>query len=123
MQTATNATQAALFEVPAELATKPKRGAFGYLPEGWPTLKMFGAPVSPAQVKLVGQKARERGIPAEELPFVRELVLNAYGVQPANSKGNAALFIDWLMRASSDSIEEAVSAAMTYGEPVQLSLR
>lgn len=95
-----------------------ERAAFGYIPERWPAPKMFGSPVTESQVKMVGVKARERNISQEDLPFVRTLVLNAYGVGDANSKGNASLFIDWLMNADEDAVEAAIQAAASYEEPV-----
>lgn len=111
-------TQAAL-EAPAEAPTEDTelRAAFGYTPERWPAPKMFGAPVTESQVKMIGVKARERNISQEDLPFVRTLVLNAYAVGDANSKGNASLFIDWLMNADEDAIEAAIQAAASYEEP------
>jgi phage recombination protein Bet len=90
------------------------RSAFGYTPERWPSPKMFGQPVTESQVKMVGVKSRERGIPNEDLPFVRTLVLNAYQVGDANSKGNASLFIDWLMNAENEAVEAALRASSTY---------
>jgi hypothetical protein len=90
--------------------------AFGHTPEGWPSLKMFGAPVTPEQVKLVGVNAKLRGIPPEDLPFIRSLVLRAYGVGDSNSKGNTSLLIDWLMNADERSIDEAIKAAEGDGD-------
>lgn len=93
-----------------------KRSSFGYTPRRWPTTKMFGAPVTASQVKMTTAKARERGISSEHLPFVRSLVLKGYGVSDSNSKGNASLFIDWLMNASQQSLDAAVAAAQEYEE-------
>ena len=91
--------------------------AFGYTPERWPAPKMFGAPVTESQVKMIRVKARERGISREDIPFIRSLVLNAYAVDDSNSKGNASLLIDWLMNADEDAVEGAVLAASSCEEP------
>lgn len=96
-------------EVEAEART-----AFGYSPGRWPTAKMFGSPVTPSQVKMLSVKAKERGIATEHLPFVRSLVLKAYGVADSNSKANASLIIDWLMNAGQQSIDAALTAAQEY---------
>jgi len=110
-------------EVVAASVDPDARVAFGYSPERWPASKMFGAPVTPSQVKMVGVKARERGIPPEELPFIRTLVLNAYGIGDANSKGNGSLFIDWLMNADEEAIDTAIQAAASYEEPAEEKLQ
>jgi hypothetical protein len=78
---------------------------------------MFGIPMTPLQVKMINLNARQRGVLPENLPLVRTLILKAYGVNDANSKGNASLFIDWLMNASDEIIEAAISASVSYGEP------
>ena len=98
----------------ASLTHDGGRSAFGYTPERWPAPRMFGQPVTESQIKMVGIKSRERGIPNEDLPFVRTLVLNAYQVGDANSKGNASLFIDWLMNADEESIEAALQASSSF---------
>jgi phage recombination protein Bet len=90
------------------------RSAFGYAPERWPSAKMFGEPVTQTQIKMVRAKSRERGIEDEDLPFLRTLVLQAYGVGDGNSKGNASLFIDWLMNADEAAIDAGLQAAQVY---------
>lgn len=90
------------------------RTAFGYGPSRWPSGKMFSSPVTESQAKMVGTKARERGVPEEQLPFLRSAVLKAYGVAEDNSKGNASLFIDWLMNASEEAMQEALASAMEH---------
>jgi hypothetical protein len=101
-----------------DLVERMPRGAFGYSPERWPSAKMFGVPVTPLQVKMIGIKAGERGVPSGDLPRLRSFVLDAYGVGDGNSMGNAALFIDWLMNADDDAIFEA-SHASDYEEPLE----
>jgi hypothetical protein len=95
---------------PSRARPKGKR-AFGYRPEQWPQPSAFWEPVTPTQIKMSSVKARERSIPDQDLPVVRTLVLNAYGVGDANSKGNASLFVDWLMNASEDAIDAAIQSA------------
>lgn len=99
-----------------DLVDRMPRGAFGYSPERWPTVPMFGAAVTPLQVKMVGVKARDRGIAPENLPLLRNLVLRAYGVGDGNSKANASLFIDWLMNADDDTLDEALQAVESYDD-------
>ena len=94
--------------------SKPLPAAFGYTPERWPSAKMFGEPVTPVQVKMSIVKSRERGIPAADLSFLRTVVLDSYGVGQTNSKGHASLFIDWLMNADEESIEDGLQAAACY---------
>ena len=90
--------------------------AFGYSPERWPSPKTFGEPVTAVQVKMTIVKSRERGIPAADLSSLRTVVLDAYGVGQANSRGNASLFIDWLMNADEDSIDDALQTAACHDD-------
>jgi hypothetical protein len=99
-----------------DVQPKGKR-AFGYRPERWPSAKMFWSPVEADQAKIIRRKARERSLPEQELSVIRSLVLNAYGVGDANSKGNAALLIDWLMNADEDAIDSAIQAAARQEDP------
>lgn len=87
------------------------KNAFGYVPVRWPLPKMFTDPATDSQRKMMEGKARERSLPEEDLPAVRELVLEAYGIEDDSSKAAASLFIDWLINAEEESLDEAVAAA------------
>jgi hypothetical protein len=88
------------------------KNAFGYVPVRWPLPK----------VKMQAGKARERSMPEEDLPVVRRLVLEAYGLEDDASKASASLFIDWLINADEESLDQAVAAAEAAhsGEPLEL---
>ena len=75
---------------------------------------MFGEAVTPTQIKMIRLKAEGRGISSGSLPFLRALILNAYEVSDANSRGNACLFVDWLMHADESAIDEAMQAVECY---------
>jgi phage recombination protein Bet len=98
------------------------KNAFGYVPIRWPLPKMFQDPMTESQVKMQNGKARERSMPEEDLPTVRRLVLEAYGLEDDGSKGAASLFIDWLINAEEESLDQAVAAAEVagVGEPLEL---
>lgn len=119
-------TRAIVSSEPSERTVAPvgQRSALGYTPERWPAPGMFGQPITENQAKMVVAKSRERGIPREDVPFVRTLVLNSYQVGDGNSKGNASLFIDWLMNADEDAIEAALTASANYeGDGTPASVR
>ncbi|MGV3615411.1 MAG: phage recombination protein Bet [Fimbriimonas sp.] len=98
------------------------KNAFGYVPVRWPLPKMFQDPMTESQVKMQAGKARERSMPEEDLPVVRRLVLEAYGLEDDASKASASLFIDWLINADEESLDQAVAAAEAAhsGEPLEL---
>ena len=91
-----------------------RRCAFGYGPDRWPSTRMFGEAVTPTQIKMIRLKAEARGISSLALPFLRALILNAYEVSDANSRGNASLFVDWLMHADDYAVDEAMQAVEYY---------
>lgn len=107
----------ALAEV-AQKAFAPKtqdapegKEAFGYVPVRWPLPKMFNDPMTESQRNMMTSKAKERMLPEEDLPTVRRLVVEAYGLEDDASKAVASLFIDWLINAEEDSLDQAVTAA------------
>lgn len=86
------------------------KAAFGYVPVRWPLPKSFADPMTDAQRRMMEGKARERTIPEEDLPGVRRVVMEAYGLADDGSKANASLFIDWLINAEEESLDAAVAA-------------
>ena len=103
-------------------AAPDSKAAFGYVPTRWPLPKMFQDPMTEAQVKMQVAKARERSLPEEDLATVRRLVLESYGLEEDGSKATASLFIDWLINADEESLDEAVAASETAApaEPLEL---
>ncbi|AIE86367.1 phage recombination protein Bet [Fimbriimonas ginsengisoli] len=96
--------------------------AFGYVPVRWPMPKMFTDPLTDSQRKMMASKARERMIPEEDVPTIRHLVMEAYGLEDDSSKAVASLFIDWLINADEEHLDMATAAAeaINAGEPLDL---
>lgn len=117
------------FTEPLATTTTPKldeapegKNAFGYVPVRWPLPKMFADPMTDSQRKMMTAKAKERTMPEEELSIVRRLVLEAYGLEDDGSKAAASLFIDWLINADEESLDQAVEVAEAErgSEPLEL---
>ncbi len=87
-----------------------KRGgqsAFGYTPTKWPLPKMWATDCTPDQIKIVGEKLRERNISDDEATTLHNLVLAEYGLAPGTTKAKLSLFIDWLLNADDNSLKLA----------------
>lgn len=98
------------------------KNAFGYVPVRWPLPKMFSDPMTDSQQKMMASKARERTLPEEDLPTIRRLVLEAYGVEGDASKAAASLFIDWLINAEEETLDKSVAAAEAAHQDEPLDL-
>jgi len=109
-------------DIPKTADAPDGKNAFGYVPVRWPLPKMFQDPATDSQVKMMQGKARERSMPEEDLPTVRRLVLEAYGLEEDGSKASASLFIDWLINADEESLDQAVAAAEAAQTPEPLEL-
>jgi phage recombination protein Bet len=107
---------------PKSTASPEGKKAYGYVPERWPLPKMFSDPMTESQGKMMGAKARERDIPEEALEPLRKLILSTYGVGTGHSKGNASLFIDWLINAEDESIDKALNAVEHPAEQFSLDV-
>jgi phage recombination protein Bet len=104
------------------VASPEGKKAFGYAPERWPLPKMFTDPMTESQGKMMAAKARERDIPEEAVEPLRKLILTTYSVGVGSSKGNASLFIDWLINAEDESIDEALNAVEHPAEQFSLDV-
>lgn len=98
------------------------KNAFGYVPVRWPLPKMFSDPMTDSQAKMQASKARERTLPEEDLPTIRRLVLESYGVEDDASKAAASLFIDWLINADEEHLDLSVAAAEAANQDEPLDL-
>lgn len=98
------------------------KNAFGYVPVRWPLPKMFQDPMTDSQAKMQASKARERTLPEEDLPTIRRLVLESYGVDDDGSKAAASLFIDWLINADEEHLDLSVAAAEAANQDEPLDL-
>ncbi|CAN5525929.1 hypothetical protein BH11ARM2_BH11ARM2_01720 [soil metagenome] len=85
--------------------------AFGYAPVRWPLPRMFSEPMSDNQRKMMGAKARERGLDDDVLADLRRTVLHAYNLDDDATKAAASLFIDWLLNATEEGLDDALNAA------------
>lgn len=107
---------------PTKDATPEGKNAFGYVPVRWPLPKMFSDPMTDSQSKMMASKARERTLPEEDLPTIRRLVLESYGVEDDASKAAASLFIDWLINADEEHLDLSVAAAEAAHQDEPLDL-
>lgn len=98
------------------------KNAFGYVPVRWPLPKMFNDPMTDSQRKMMLSKASDRMIPEEDVAVIRRLVVEAYGIEDDASKAVASLFIDWLINAEEDHLDQAVAAAETVATAGPLEL-
>jgi hypothetical protein len=94
----------------------------GYIPVRWPLPKMFSDPATDSQVKMWASKCRERTIPEEDVPAVRRLVLEAYGLEDDGSKAAYSLAIDWAINAEEEHLDQAVAAAEAAHQDEPLDL-
>jgi phage recombination protein Bet len=93
------------------------KNAFGYSPMRWPSPKMFSEPLTESQAKMTRVKARERMLDLDELPVIRRLVLEAFGLDDGNSKAHQSLFIDWLISADDETLDRAAAASEAEPRP------
>ncbi|RYG44827.1 phage recombination protein Bet [bacterium] len=93
------------------LSSPDGKEAFGYAPVRWPLPRMFNEPMSDNQRKMMGAKARERGIDEEAISDLRREVLHGYGLDDDATKAAASLFIDWLLNVSEEGLDDALAAA------------
>ncbi|RYG37432.1 phage recombination protein Bet [bacterium] len=94
-----------------KLVSPDGKEAFGYAPVRWPLPRMFNEPMSDNQRKMMGAKARERGIDEEAIADLRREVLHGYGLDDDATKAAASLFIDWLLNVNEEGLDEGLAAA------------
>jgi phage recombination protein Bet len=107
---------AALIEAAKEASGQsPANGdgkeAFGYVPMRWPVAKMFADPGTESQSKMLRAKFRERMLDLDDLPAIKRLVLEAYGLEDEESKAHYSLVVDWAMNADDEALDRATNAA------------
>lgn len=99
-------------------STAPALQAFGYKPEFLPHPSLHGKSLTFKQAGKLRHLYREWNLEEWDVPFLRAVVMEAYGQENKGSAFEASLFIDFLMNANDEAFDAAMNAATFYEPPV-----